>query len=165
MKKLILLFVVLPAYLLAQDTKPVKLFSLLHMDKDSVSFYLGKSKGTLFEEYGSGIATKEAFRYTTSRGEYRIIYRNNQSNYVVFYPNVNTKQKFNADELFEGGIFDINNDNQYFMSQCTGRDSQGSIKNVLFYSINYNCEYGAGIQHSITFYGKKSGNVFKVAAY
>ena len=80
MKKLILYLFLLNSFQsVAQEYKPVKLFSLLHMSLNKVEVSLGKPQKAVFDHFHKKKTTKiAAFQYFTTKGEYHVAYENEQ---------------------------------------------------------------------------------------
>lgn len=132
-------------------------FSLLGAYEDDVEKILGKSTGKYLEHRGKD--SYDAYVYKTKFGEYRIAFRNGSAFVIWYYPSV--KQKFIEDELWTGGMFNIEND--YLNGGAIGTSSSGFVNGVNYYSIDY--DYDNYEQHSITFYGKKDGYVNKILIF
>ena len=148
---------------IAQEYKPVKLFSLLHMSREKVEILLGEPQKAVFDHFNKNKNVKIAsFQYVTEKGEYRIFYENELSKAIAFYPNLTIEQKFGEDKLFNGGIFDVDNFDPFF-SECSGIQGQASLEDETYYMMTYSCSND--IARSIIFFGKLNDNVYRVIAY
>ncbi|POS00779.1 hypothetical protein Q361_12314 [Flavobacterium croceum DSM 17960] len=132
-------------------------FSLLGGFESDIENLLGKPKGKLLEHRGD--KSYDAYIYKTKWGEYRIAYEDGQSFIIWFYPII--KQKFDEKDLFYGGKFNIEND--FLKGSVIGNTSKGFVNGQNYFSIDY--EYNSSENHSIIFYGKKSGLVTKILIY
>lgn len=164
MKKLILyVFLSIATHGFAQEYKPVKLFSLLHMSRAKVEVWLGEPQQAVFEHFQRNKTAKiAAFQYITTKGEYHISYENELCKAIAFYPNSMTKQEFGENKLFEGGIYDIDNFDSFF-SKCAGLQGEATLDNQTYYMITHQCSNN--IERSIIFFGEPKENVYRVLAY
>lgn len=98
----------MPAFftLKAQSDKPVPFFSLLKMSETEVAETLGKPvKNTLVHR---GSDSYDGFLYKTKTAEYAVAFRNGSAFFITVTPLV--KQPFSEDALFDGGVFDVENE-------------------------------------------------------
>ena len=164
MKKLILYCITLIATRsFAQEYKPVKLFSFLHMSQEKVEIWLGEPQKAVFDHFQKNKTVKiAAFQYITTKGEYRISYEKETCNAIAFYPNSTTKQDFGESKLFQGGIYDIDNFDSFF-SGCAGLQGEATLEDEKYYIIAQQCSND--IECAIIFFGKPKENVYRVVAY
>jgi hypothetical protein len=133
----------------AQNDKPIKFFSLVGLPQSEVENTLGKPvKSTLVHR---GSDSYDGFLYKTKTAEYAICFRNNNAFVVSVTPLV--KQSFSEDALFDGGVFDIENDNV----SGTFRPLVGKENGIAYFGMTTGSK-------SYTFYGK-NGSVARAVAF
>lgn len=132
-----------------------ELFSLIGEGQDDVVKSLGKPIGKTLEHRGED--SYDCYVYKNKNGEYRIAFRNGAAIVVFMYPYI--KQKFGEDHLWNGGKFDIENNN---VGSCIVTSSKGFVGNVSYFSRDYDCDGG---NYSVVFYGTPGGYVSKALAF
>lgn len=133
----------------AQNDKPIKFFSLVGLPQSEVENTLGKPvKSTLVHR---GSDSYDGFLYKTKTAEYSICYRNNNALVVSVTPIL--KQSFSEDALFDGGVFDIENDNV----SGTFRPLVGKENGITYFGMTTGSK-------TYTFYSK-SGLVSRAVAF
>jgi hypothetical protein len=151
MKKIIITSLLLIACFVAfsQDNKPVKFFSLVGKSEAQVTELIGKPTTKTLVHRGAD--SYDGYKYVTKTAEYSIAFRNGNAFVVVAKPLV--KQKFNEDDLFDGGVFDIEN------SSISGvfKPVKGKEKELSYFG------FSTGL-NAYTFYGT-NGNVTKAIAF
>jgi hypothetical protein len=152
MNKIILIFSILVMSITvsnSQNDKPIKFFSLVGQSQSQVENTIGKPvKATLVHR---GSDSYDGFLYKTKTAEYAICYRNNNALVVSITPIL--KQSFSEDALFDGGVFDIENDKV----SGTFRPLSGKENGIAYFGMTTG-------QNTYTFYAK-NGVVSRAIAF
>jgi hypothetical protein len=132
-----------------QKDKPIKFFSLVGQSQSEVENTIGKpSKATLVHR---GSDSYDGFLYKTKTADYSIYYRNGNAFVVSITPIL--KQSFSEDALFDGGVFDIENEKV----EGTFRPLSGKENGIAYFGMTTG-------QNTYTFYAK-NGLVSRAVAF
>lgn len=152
MKKLQLILFFVCCFVLAnaQTDKQIPFFSLLKKSQSEVENTLGKpTKKTLVHR---GSDSYDGYLYRTKNAEYSIAFRNGNAFVVVATPLV--KQPFSEDALFDGGVFDVENER---LGGTMYRPVSGKKDGVAYWGMSTG-------ENSYQFYSK-NGSVSRAVAF